>query len=155
MRRGKEAAFALHARRVGEAEGSVVLVIHSRFVVPDVAVEGQPRRRPVRCPECSSKPVAVVLHLFLLQIVQRVDHVAREGRLLDRRVVFAFERAAGEDRIELDVRLEEAQAEEDACVCALVRRRAAVERSQAEVNVVGEGVIDVHPEILPAKPVEL
>ena len=119
--------------RVQEAHRSEVLVVLVRLVVVKVAFRRQPAQRTPTQLGRARKTVAVIADLALREAIQRIVQVARLRRLLDDRIV---RRAILVLREQVDVRLKEAQAKEDARVFALVGVRTAIEGAGREVQIV-------------------
>src|SRR5439155_16366758 len=101
-----EVTLRLDAARTREPQWGERLVAPVGFVVADIAFGCEPVERSITPLEGAGEPVAVIADVALRDHVQGVAHVARERRPIDVRPVMTVY-----SRVDLDVRLEEAQAE--------------------------------------------
>ena len=119
------------------------------LVVPECALRLEPGLDPPPQPPRATEAVAVLVHLPIRQLVERIEvvrHVTTQRDLGD--VLRSIGIAA---RLDVDVRLEEHQAKEGSGLSfrRATVRRAAIERAHRRVQAGPDLLINVEPEVLP------
>ena len=136
---------------VDETDRRKRLEVAGGLIVVEVAFRRQPLERAIRHLQHASEPVAVVLHLPIVERVQRVAQVTRRGWLPDFRDVG---RPIGILGCDVDVRLKEPNTKEQAAFGGLVGTRTAVEHAGGHIQLVIHRLIDIDAEVLTAVALE-